>query len=358
MTTLIDIPSTVTPLRWKGDAPSGVLQMLDQRQLPHQETWLELRNARDVADAIRDMVIRGAPAIGIAAAYGFALGVRNYAADPMANPEREFDRLVDQLTDTRPTAVNLQWALQRCRHIAADFEGSLDELTHRLFEEAAAIHDEDCRQNRRLATHGFELFNTCPVRLMTHCNTGGLATGGIGTALGVARGLHARGALETLWVNETRPYLQGTRLTTWECQQDDLPHTLICDSAAASIMARGDVDAVVVGTDRVAANGDVANKIGTLSLATLCHHHDIPFYVASPLSTIDLDTPTGDDIPIEERSPDEVTHFDGHPVAPDDTPVHNPAFDVTPNALVDAIITEAGVATAPYTSSLAALKTS
>ncbi len=357
MTTLIDINSQVTPLRWKGDVPRGVLEMLDQRQLPHQETWLELRNARDVADAITDMVIRGAPAIGIAAAYGFALGVRNFAQDPMVNPESEFDRLVDQLTDTRPTAVNLRWALKRCRQIAADFEGSLDELTLRLFDEAAAIHDADRQQNQRLAHQGFQLFERCPVRLLTHCNTGGLATGGIGTALGVARGLHAQNALETLWVDETRPYLQGTRLTTWECQQDGLPHTLICDSAAAHIMAHGLVDAVVVGTDRVAANGDVANKIGTYSLAILCRHHDIPFYVASPLSTIDLDTPSGDDIPIEERSPDEVTHLDGHPVAPANTPVKNPAFDVTPNALVDAIITEAGVATAPYTSSLAALKT-
>ena len=341
------IESDVVPLRWSGSRADGHLEMLDQRRLPGQEMWRELHSPKAVADAIRDMVIRGAPAIGIAAAFGFAIGIRNFAHDPMTRPQTEADRLADQLLNTRPTAVNLRWAIERCQRVVDEFDTDLDALVDRLFDTAESIFEDDRNNNQKLAQHGAELFDA-PARVLTHCNTGGLATGGIGTALGVIRALDQQCKLDGVWIGETRPYLQGARLTTWECLQDGIDATLITDSMAAHFMQQGMVDAVITGTDRVAANGDVANKIGTYGLAALCERHDIPFYVASPLSTIDLETPTGADIPIEQRSRREVTHIGDTAIAPEGVDVAHPAFDITPADLVTAIITEAGVVRPPY----------
>ena len=346
--------SNVQPLRWDGSRWEGHLEMLDQRRLPGEEKWLQLNDIEDVARAIEDMVIRGAPAIGIAAAYGFAIGMRNYSHDAMIGIQSQAANMVERLMNTRPTAVNLRWALSRCQALSEGFDGDLRDLVERLFDEAEAIFAEDRDNNRRLANFGAQLFDD-RCRVLTHCNTGGLATGGFGTALGVVRALAHRDKLDKLWIDETRPYLQGARLNTWECVQDNIEATLITDNMAAHFMARGEVDAVVVGTDRVAANGDVANKIGTYGLAILCAHHDIPFYVASPVSTIDLKTPTGADIPIEERSPREVTHVGDHSLVPEGFDVAHPAFDITPAKLVTAIITEQEVIRAPYQEGLSAV---
>ena len=303
-------------IRWE----PGCLRLLDQRRLPHEETWLELRTAADTADAIRDMVVRGAPAIAITAAYGLALTTAS-------GEDRAEARA--RLLATRPTAVNLRWALERLDPIAdADLEA-----------EALAIHEEDAAQNRALGDAGAELL---PVGdLYTHCNTGALATGGWGTALGVVRSIAARRPVH-VFAGETRPYLQGARLTVWELMQDAIPCTLVPDSAAASLMASGRVAAVVVGADRVAANGDTANKIGTYMLAVLARHHGVPFWVAMPTSTLDHRCPDGAGIPIEQRGPDEVRTVHGVPVAPMAVAVHNPAFDVTPADLITGWITERG----------------
>ncbi len=341
----VEITSRVVPLKWCGDRETGHLQMLDQRLLPGREVWLDMTSDRDVRRGIADMVIRGAPAIGIAAAYGFALGLRAFAYDPMVSLTSELDRLDEQLGSARPTAVNLRWALYRCRSRVEALEAQrahLDEIVDALFDEAEAIWREDRDNNLALARHGLSLFEQ-PSRILTHCNTGGLATGGIGTALGVIRALDAASLLQHVWVDETRPYLQGARLTAWECAEDSLDATVITDSMAAHYMAQGLVDAVIVGTDRVARNGDVANKIGTYALAVLADHHEIPFYVASPISTLDPHTPSGAQIPIEERDPSEVTP---------DFPAAHPAFDVTPAGLVSAIITERGVHRPPLAESL------
>lgn len=345
------IESNVVPVRWVGTRRDGHLEMLDQRRLPAEEVWLQLHSAKDVADGIRDMVIRGAPAIGIAAAYGMAIGIRDFVHDPMTDVQVEVDRLIEQLSNTRPTAVNLQWALDRARTVVERSDGNLDGLVDDLFDLAEQIFEEDRTNNLKLGEYGAELFDE-KVRVLTHCNTGGLATSGYGTALGVIRVLDHQCKLDQVWIGETRPYLQGARLTSWECLKDDIDAMLITDSMAAHFIKRGDVDAVITGTDRVAANGDVANKIGTYGLAVLCDHHDIPFYIASPLSTIDLDTPTGDDIPIEQRSADEVRRIGDTAIAPDDIDAAHPAFDVTPAELVTAIITEKGVVRAPYGESL------
>ncbi|MBA2663910.1 MAG: S-methyl-5-thioribose-1-phosphate isomerase [Bradymonadaceae bacterium] len=345
----------VVPIRWIGNVIHGHLEMLDQRLLPVSEVWHRMATAEDVAAGIRDMVIRGAPAIGIAAAYGLALGMREYVGrDQGEQVASEFERLALMLAKTRPTAVNLFWAIERCQMLAASFEGSSRELVVALFAEADAILHEDCENNLRMGRFGAELFNP-GARILTHCNTGGLATGGYGTALGIIRACHAAGKLAHVWVDETRPYLQGARLTAWECLQEGLPATLITDNMAAHFMKLGQVDAVIVGTDRVVANGDVANKIGTYGLAVLCKHHAIPFYVAAPISTIDLATAHGDDIVIEQRPAQEVTHIGDRRLAPEGIGVAHPAFDVTPADLVTAIITELGVARAPYAKSLVEL---
>jgi methylthioribose-1-phosphate isomerase len=338
--------STVVPLEWVGDAQDGVLRMLEQRALPGEERWYRYTQAAEVADAIRDMVVRGAPAIGISAAYGVVLGMRALVHRGALG---EVGALFEQLAKTRPTAVNLFWALERMRPLA---EATRDGAgLERLLVEAHAICGEDRANNMRMGEHGAALFHA-GARVLTHCNTGGLATGGWGTALGVLRSLHAQGKLGHVWVDETRPYLQGARLTAWECMRDGLPATLITDNMAAHLMQRGEVDAVIVGADRIAANGDTANKIGTYGLAVLCKHHGLPFYVAAPLSTMDWELEDGCAIPIEERSAAEVVQVRGVEIAPAGMMARHPAFDVTPGELITAIITERGVVHRPTIESM------
>lgn len=341
----------IIPVKWSDE---GVL-MLDQRLLPTEEKWLTLRDYNAVADGIRDMVVRGAPAIGVSAAYGMALGTKQFVGTTVADLEDELEFISDVLAKTRPTAVNLFWAIDRMNRTfrAAKSEGrSVSEIKQIMLDDAKAIHDEDIESQRLIAQFGGELIADNST-VLTHCNAGALATGGVwGTALGVIRGAVDQGKTISVIADETRPYLQGARLTAWELMQDDIPVTLITDNMSGHVMKKGRVQAVVVGSDRIAANGDVANKIGTYMVAVLAHRHGIPFYVAAPLSTVDLDCPTGDDIPIEERDRVEVTHIKGNQLAPDNVGVSNYGFDVTPNELVTAIITEKGVARAPYVESL------
>jgi methylthioribose-1-phosphate isomerase len=341
----------IIPVKWSDE---GVL-MLDQRLLPTEEKWLTLKTYTDVAKGIKDMVVRGAPAIGVSAAYGVALGAKNFVGMDLTDFEDEIDYMSDVLAKTRPTAVNLFWAIDRMKRTfaKAKAEGkSVSEIKGILLEDAKAIHEEDIESQRLIAQFGGELIEDNSV-VLTHCNAGALATGGVwGTALGVIRGAVNQGKNISVIADETRPYLQGARLTAWELDQDDIPVTLITDSMSGHIMKKGGVQAVVVGSDRIAANGDVANKIGTYMVAVLAKRHNIPFYVAAPLSTVDLECPTGDDIPIEERDIREITHVQNIRLAPEGISVSNYAFDVTPNDLVTAIITEKGVARAPYTESL------
>ncbi len=332
----------VTPLRMSDDLAQGAFELLDQRLLPGQEVWLRYHDAEGVAGGIRDMVVRGAPAIGIAAAYGVALGLR---ALPVSQQRAALPALRALLASTRPTAVNLFWALDRMMRVL-DATADAD-LVAVAFAQAEAICVEDRLNNLTMAMHGAALFEP-GARILTHCNTGGLATGGYGTALGVIRAVHAQGKLGQVWVDETRPYLQGARLTAWECQQDNLPATLITDNMAAHLMQRGEVDAVIVGADRVANNGDTANKIGTYGLAVLCAYHKLPFYVAAPWSTLDLSMASGASIPIEQRGAQEVTHLSGVAIAPAGFEAAHPAFDMTPGGLITALITERGVHRGPY----------
>ena len=315
----------ITPMVWEGE----LLRLLDQRELPHREVWLELRTSGEVAAAIRDMAVRGAPAIGIAAAYGMALAVHHgedlAAADAV-------------LRASRPTAVNLFWALDRLKSVP----------TGGVLDEAEAIEREDLEMNRAIGRHGAELVPQGS-RILTICNTGALATAGHGTALGIIRTAHEDGKEIFVTSCETRPRQQGLRLTAYELKKEGIPFRSIADSVAASLMRAGEIDLVVAGADRIAANGDAANKIGTYMLAVLAHHHGIPFYIAAPSSTLDPALPTGDLIPIEERSATELTEIEGVKIAPDETPVYNPGFDVTPGNLISAIVTETGVYRAPYT---------
>ena len=341
----------IIPVKWTDEG----VAMLDQRLLPTEEKWLMLKTPNEVAAGIKDMVVRGAPAIGVSAAYGIALGAKTFVGTSVADLEDELEFVSDVLGKTRPTAVNLFWAIDRMNRTfqKAKAEGkSVTEIKQILVDDAKAIHDEDIESQRLIAQFGGELLKDNST-VLTHCNAGALATGGVwGTALGVIRGAVDQGKAVSVIADETRPYLQGARLTAWELMQDDIPVTLITDNMSGHIMSKGSVHAVVVGSDRIAANGDVANKIGTYMVAVLAHRHGIPFYVAAPLSTVDLNCPTGDDIPIEERDIREVTHMKDIQLAPDDTLVSNYAFDVTPNDLVTAIITEKGVARAPFTESL------
>lgn len=341
----------IIPVKWSDE---GVL-MLDQRLLPTEEKWLTLKTYDAVAKGIKDMVVRGAPAIGVSAAYGIALGAKQFVGTNVDDLEEEVDYIGGVLAATRPTAVNLFWAIDRMKRTfrTAKEEGrSISEIKQILIDDAKAIHDEDIESQRLIAQYGGELLNNNDT-VLTHCNAGALATGGVwGTALGVIRGAVDQGKHIAVIADETRPYLQGARLTAWELMQDDIPVTLITDNMSGHVMKKGRVQAVVVGSDRIAANGDVANKIGTYMVAVLARRHGIPFYVAAPLSTVDLNTPTGDEIPIEERDIREVTHVKDIQLAPDEAVVSNYAFDVTPNDLVTAIITEKGVARAPYTESL------
>jgi methylthioribose-1-phosphate isomerase len=323
----------LSPLRWHDDA----LELLDQRLLPTEEKWLTCRTHEEVARAIKDMVVRGAPAIGCAAAYGVALGVREGAP---------VDRVCAVLAGTRPTAVNLFWAIERMKKLSA--RGFADYLA-----EAQRIQAEDISACVAIGDHGAPLLPEGVV--LTHCNAGALATGGYGTALGVIRSAVKLGRQLRVFADETRPFLQGARLTAWELQKSGIDVTVITDNMAAHLMARGEIQSVVVGADRIARNGDTANKIGTYGVALAARAHGIPFYVAAPLSTIDLQTPTGQQIPIEERDRREVTHLGDRALAPDGVAVRNPAFDVTPHELIAGIITETGVARPPYVESIPSL---
>jgi methylthioribose-1-phosphate isomerase len=343
----------IIPVEWTDEG----VRMLDQRLLPTEEKWLLLKTYNDVAAGIKDMVVRGAPAIGVSAAYGVALGAKNFVGTNVDDLEDEIDYISDVLGKTRPTAVNLFWAIDRMKRTfqKAKAEGrSVSDIKQILLDDAKAIHEEDIESQRLIAKFGGELIEDNST-VLTHCNAGALATGGVwGTALGVIRGAVDQGKHISVIADETRPYLQGARLTAWELLKDDIPVTLITDNMSGHVMKKGRVQAVVVGSDRIAANGDVANKIGTYMVAVLAKQHDIPFYVAAPLSTVDLDCPTGEQIPIEERDIREITHVKDIQLAPEGIDVSNYAFDVTPNELVTAIITEKGVARAPYTKSLKA----
>lgn len=335
----------VTPLRWAGDR----LVILDQTRLPEAEVYLELADPEAVAQAIERMQVRGAPLIGLAAAFGLVLAALKAPPEPAAF-RASLRQAADRLRRTRPTAVNLFWALDRMLALAEGL--SPQAAKNALLAEAERLLEGDREASLRLSRFGADLL-PAGATVLTHCNTGALATAGIGTALGVIYEAWAQGKLRRVLVDETRPRLQGARLTAWELKKAGVPFVLIADAAAGYFFGRGEVDCVVVGADRVAANGDVANKVGTYGLAVLARHHGVPFYVAAPLSTVDLNTPSGDRIPIEQRSPAEVLHVGQCRVAPEGVEAANPAFDVTPAQLVTAIITEAGVLRPPYSESLA-----
>jgi methylthioribose-1-phosphate isomerase len=337
-------------IEWKDDA----VVMIDQRKLPASEVYVTCKTANEVAKAIKTMVIRGAPAIGVAAAMGIAVGMTRSRATGTKQFTTEFQKTCDLMAGTRPTAVNLFWAIERMKKTfaAAAHEGqSVDEIKKRLVAEARAIHDEDVQSCRTMGAHGATLVPSS-ARILTHCNAGALATAGYGTALGVIRAAAEQGKTIAVLADETRPFLQGARLTAWELVRDGINTTVITDNMAGAMMRQGQVDLVVVGADRIAANGDVANKIGTYTVAVLAKEHGIPFYVAAPLSTVDLNTPDGSRIPIEERNEREVTHVGSNRLTPDGAQIRNPAFDVTPAQYVTAIITERGIARAPFQESL------
>ncbi len=345
--------ATLSPLCWHGDAETGVLRLLDQRALPREERWIECRTAQEVATAIQDMIVRGAPAIGLAGAYGMVLAARGPAAPPAPSPRAGarrsgtgavpgpapstgLSRARDLLATARPTAVNLVWAVDKLASAARE-----DPSPARLLSLARALHEDDIAGNRRMAALGAARIES-GMGVLTHCNAGALATGGIGTALGVLWEAHRQGKRIHVYADETRPRLQGARLTAWELSRRGIPHTLVCDGAAASLMARGRIQLVVTGADRIAANGDAANKIGTYSVAVNARFHAIPFHVAAPAATFDLALPDGRGIPIEERSEEEVTAWGGERTCPAQTHATNPAFDVTPAALIRSIFTDRG----------------
>ena len=330
----------VRTVEWR----NGTVVMIDQRLLPTREVYRVYRDYRELARAIRDMVVRGAPAIGVAAAFGIALGMSH----TRSNPARTFERMCRAFAATRPTAVNLFWAIERMRSAFVRVQGRpLPEIRAALVKEACAIHREDIAANRALGKYGAALI-PLNAQVLTHCNAGALATAGYGTALGVIRAAAAAGKNISVLATETRPFLQGARLTAWELKRDHIPTTLITDSMAGHFMRAGTIACVVVGADRIAANGDVANKIGTYTLAVLAKRHRVPFFVAAPTSTIDLTCERGEDIPIENRDPREITHIGNRQITPTGIRVENPAFDVTPRTLVTAIITERGIARPPY----------
>jgi methylthioribose-1-phosphate isomerase len=357
-------------IEWTDDG----VRMIDQTRLPTQEVYVTCRTYQEVAEAIRAMVIRGAPAIGVAAAMGIALGVKNSGARTIPELRADFEKIAETISKTRPTAVNLFWAIKRLRdvfesalNVAPPFRAAsaglkpaateaevIEYVKLQLIDEAQRILAEDIAANEAMGRHGAALMPDSGT-VLTHCNAGALATGGYGTALGVIRAAIAAGKKISVFADETRPFLQGARLTAWELARDGIPVTLITDNMAGHFMKAGEIKAVIVGADRVAANGDVANKIGTYSVAVLAKENRIPFYVAAPLSTVDLSLASGDQIPIEERSPAEVTHWAGVATAPANVEARHPAFDVTPHRYVTAIITERGVAREPYIETLKAL---
>lgn len=336
----------VETIRWTDD---GVV-MVDQTRLPREEVFVTCRTYREVADAIRRMVIRGAPAIGVAAAMGVALGVLRADGEDL---DAQMEEICGELAGTRPTAVNLFWAIRRMKDVYGSMRGHpIEEVRRRLVEEARQVYREDIAINEAIGRNGADLVPDGKT-VLTHCNAGALATAGYGTALGVIRAAVAAGKSIDVFADETRPFLQGARLTAWELQRDGIPTTLITDNMAGHFLKSGRIGCVVVGADRIAANGDVANKVGTYSVAVLAKENGIPFYVAAPVSTLDLSLASGDEIPIEQRDTAEVTTVFGTPVAPEGIPVENPAFDVTPHRYVTAIITERGVARPPFGESLA-----
>jgi methylthioribose-1-phosphate isomerase len=338
-------PKTIA---WKGNA----IVLLDQRRLPEEEVYLECRDTPAVAEAIKTMAIRGAPAIGIAAAMGIALGAANIAKSDFSSFYTELHAVCETLKKTRPTAINLRWALERMQRACEANKGkTVEAIKGLLVAEALAILEEDIEIDKRIGEHGKDLIHDGD-RILTHCNAGALATGGYGTALGVIRRAWEEKKGITVIATETRPLLQGARLTAWELQREGIPVTLIADSMAGSLMQHKEIDLCIVGADRIASNGDVANKIGTYTLAVLAHEHTIPFYVAAPLSTFDRTIKTGAEIPIEERDASEVTILRGRRVAPEGVLVRNPAFDVTPSRFVNAIITEKGVIRPPFDKTL------
>ena len=342
---------TLRPVQWL----NGTLKLLDQRLLPHTEQWLLLGDVDAVREAIFTMVVRGAPAIGCTAAYGMAIAAATAPDAPEAFL-RQVAKDAQTLKGARPTAINLAWAVDRMVGVIEEqAPKGVDAARSAALAEAHEITREDVQFCKNMGAHGLAYVPE-NARLLTHCNAGALATAGYGTALGVVRAAAEAGKLAMVYADETRPRQQGARLTAWELKHDGIPVTLISDTVAGSMMAQGKIDLVVVGSDRIAANGDVANKIGTYQVAVLAAYHKIPFYVAAPLSTIDFNTPDGGGIPIEERDPDEVAVIDGHRIAPDGVACYNPAFDVTPAALVKAIITDRGVAEPPYIDSLVRLR--
>ena len=326
---------------------NGIVKLIDQRQLPHRLVIEECTDHYQIARAIKEMHIRGAPAIGVAAAFGLALVAFHSKASSPPELLKELEEAALVLRNTRPTAVNLFWALDRVLAKARSNESDLPSLKEAIIAEALLIAEEDVETNKKMGAFGATLIKD-GYNILTHCNTGALATVDYGTALGVIRTAWEQGKRIHVWVDETRPRLQGARLTAWELKQLGIPATLIADNVAGLLMRQGKVDIVLVGADRIAANGDVANKIGTYNLAVLAHHHDIPFYSVAPTSTIDLSIPSGEHIPIEERDATEVTHIEGIPIAPESFPVYNPAFDVTPHRLITGIITEKGIVYPPF----------
>lgn len=337
-------------IEWRGDH----IRLLDQTLLPLQEKYIDIRTVDEICDAIKRLAVRGAPAIGVAAAMGIAMGMLDVTKDDRAAFHRRFDEVCQQIAATRPTAVNLFWAVSRMRAV---FEKAaalgIGDLSRRLVEEAVAMEQEDRALCEKIGRNGMDWLEDGDT-VLTHCNAGGLATAGYGTALGVIRCAHENGKKISVISDETRPLNQGSRITSWELKKLGIPVTLIPDNTAGALMKRGEVQKVIVGADRIAANGDAANKIGTYSVAVLAKHHGIPFYVAAPLSTIDMSLRSGDEIPIEERDPREVTQIGGVTIAPEGVAVRNIAFDVTPHELIHGIITEWGTATEPYEDSFRA----
>ncbi len=337
------------------DWQDGCLVLLDQTRLPGEIIYIRCEKPEEVAEAIKTMRVRGAPAIGAAAAYGMALGALQQKTGDREQFMKRLQDIYDLLAATRPTAVNLFWALNRMMKVAEDADtGDVSEIKELLLTEAHNILLEDIEMNRRIGKYGNSLI-PYRARILTHCNAGALATGGYGTALGVIRAAHEAGKQVEVWADETRPLLQGARLTAWELMQDNIPVTLITDSMAGYLMKNGQIDLAVVGADRITGNGDVANKIGTYTVAVMCREHGIPFYVAAPVSTIDMNLASGDEILIEERESSEVTNLYGREIAPSGVRVFNPAFDVTPNYLVTAIITDRGIIRPPYEENLGKL---
>jgi methylthioribose-1-phosphate isomerase len=343
----------IKTIEWTADG----VRFIDQTKLPTEEVYVVCRNYQEVADAIRNMVVRGAPAIGVAAAMGIAIGIKQSPAQDIPALRKEMEQICRRIGDTRPTAVNLFWASRRMQQKFEEVASQgVQQTKATLVAEAQRMLVEDIAANQAMGRHGATLLPSSG-GVLTHCNAGALATCGYGTALGVIRAAVEAGKQIHVFADETRPFLQGARLTAWELMKDGISTTVIADNMAGAMMRQGKIKAVVVGADRIAANGDVANKIGTYSVAVLAKEHNIPFYVAAPLSTVDLNTPTGEQIPIEQRPEKEVTHHGGKQMAPDGVKVENPAFDVTPGKYVTAIVTERGVARAPYDQSLKELST-